>query len=65
VQRTDNGGTPQQWTVTDVGGGYFKLVCRHSGKALDNGNTANDGATAIQWTDNGGTPQKWQLVRVG
>ncbi|HEX8627444.1 MAG TPA: alpha-L-fucosidase, partial [Catenuloplanes sp.] len=64
VQWTDNGGTPQRWTLTAVGG-YYKLVCARSGKALDNGSTATDGAPAMQWTDNGGAAQQWSLTATG
>jgi alpha-L-fucosidase len=65
LQRTNNGGTPQQWTVTNAGGTVYKLVSRLSGKALDNGNTATDGSAVIQWTDNGGAPQHWAITDVG
>jgi hypothetical protein len=65
VQWTDNGGTPQQWRITDVGSGYYKLVNIMSGKALDNGNLTTDGAAVAQWPDNGGTPQRWQITDVG
>jgi alpha-L-fucosidase len=48
-----------------VSGGVYKLVNQRSGKALDNGNTTNDGASAIQWTDNGGVAQQWTVTSVG
>ncbi|MFD7908952.1 alpha-L-fucosidase, partial [Kitasatospora sp. NPDC059747] len=37
VQWTVNGGTPQQWTLTGLEAGRFKLLCARSGLALDNG----------------------------
>ena len=44
------------------GPGTWKLLARHSGKALDlaNGSPAN-GATVRQWPDNGLDAQKWTL----
>lgn len=65
VQWSDNGGTPQQWRVTDVGSGYYKLVNIMSGKALDNNNLTTDGAAVAQWPDNGGSPQRWRVTEVG
>jgi alpha-L-fucosidase len=65
IQWTDSGGTPQQWTATDVGGGFFKLVSRRSGKALDNGGSTTDGSAVAQRTDNGGAPQQWAITDVG
>ncbi len=45
------------------GGGYYEIVNRHSGMALDitGASTANGGA-AIQWPYHGGTNQQWQEV---
>ena len=42
--------------------GTFKLIARHSGKALDlaNGSPAN-GAAVRQWPDNGMDAQKWAM----
>ena len=41
------------------GGGYYKLINKMCGKALDNGNVTTDASKTMQWTDNGGDPQKW------
>ncbi|MFI6931052.1 alpha-L-fucosidase [Streptomyces sp. NPDC050287] len=65
IQWTQNGGTPQQWTVTHLGHGYYRLVCVRSNKALDNGNVTTEGSTVIQWTQNGGTPQQWAIAALG
>ncbi|MFC5830645.1 RICIN domain-containing protein, partial [Nonomuraea insulae] len=46
------------------GSGAYKLVSVMSGKALDNGNTAAEGAAVVQWTDTGGLPQRWRLIRL-
>ncbi len=48
-----------------VSGGIYKLICQNSGKALDNGSSSSDGATAMQWTDNGGSQQRWRIIDVG
>ncbi|MDW4904225.1 alpha-L-fucosidase [Streptomyces sp. ADMS] len=45
--------------------GVYGLVCAQSGKALDNGNTADEGSQIIQWTPNGGAPQQWAVTDLG
>jgi hypothetical protein len=45
-----------------VSGSTYKLVARHSGKALDAyGNQTANGTQIIQWTYGGGSNQKWIL----
>jgi hypothetical protein len=48
------------------GNGTFKIVSRHSGKAMDalNNGTA-DGTQIIQWTYGGGNNQRWTLLNRG
>ncbi|WP_327313137.1 alpha-L-fucosidase [Streptomyces sp. NBC_01235] len=48
-----------------LAGGVYRLVCAQSGKALDNGNTGNEGSPIIQWTANGGSPQQWTVTDLG
>ncbi|NRQ32413.1 glycosyl hydrolase [Nonomuraea sp. NN258] len=48
-----------------VSGGTYKLICRRSGKALDNGNTHDNGTHALQWTDHGGPQQRWVVTATG
>jgi hypothetical protein len=43
-----------------LAGGVYRLVRAQSGKALDNGNTGDEGGQIIQWTPNGGSPQQWR-----
>ena len=64
MQWTCNGGTNQQWSLTNVGD-HVQLVARHSGKCLDvrSGSTA-DGAAIIQWTCTGATNQQWTRTAV-
>ena len=62
IEYAENGGSTQSWQISDVGGGYFKLLNQRSGLALDNANTTADNAGVIQYTDNGGTPQRWQFI---
>jgi hypothetical protein len=65
IQWTANGGQNQQWLPQPVGGGYYTLTARHSGKVLDiSGVSMDDGAPAIQWTPNGGANQQWLLRSV-
>jgi hypothetical protein len=65
-QWTDNGGTNQQWHVTDIGGGHRTLLNRNSGRVLSiwQASTA-DAANAVQWVQNNGGDQAWQLVAAG
>ncbi|MDL5206301.1 RICIN domain-containing protein [Streptomyces sp. ALI-76-A] len=48
-------------SVAAQGGGYYRLVARHSGKCLDvkDGSTTN-GAHLIQWPCGAGTDQQFQ-----
>ncbi|XEC93007.1 RICIN domain-containing protein [Paenibacillus tarimensis] len=42
----------------------YKLIARHSGKAMDvDGAYTADGATIQQWTDTGGNNQQWYLIK--
>ncbi|MBM7843219.1 pectinesterase family protein [Herpetosiphon giganteus] len=46
--------------------GYFKLINRQSGKALDvAAKSTSNGGNVQQWADNGGANQQWQIVDVG
>lgn len=66
IQWPQNGGSNQQWIITDNGNGYYKIINRNSGQALDvnSASTAN-GAGIIQWPWNGGSNQQWQLAPTG
>jgi pectinesterase len=57
------GATNQQFTINDVGNGYYDIVNVNSGKCLDvtNSSTAN-GAIVQQWGYAGGTNQQWQII---
>jgi hypothetical protein len=49
-----------------VGGGYYNVINRGSGKCLDvNAVSTADGANIQQWTCTGGGNQHWQPVAVG
>lgn len=44
----------------------FHIICKQSGKALDNGGSTADGGQVNQWGDQGGNVnQEWKLVDVG
>jgi O-glycosyl hydrolase/uncharacterized protein YjdB len=65
-QRTCTTGNEFKWTVTSLGGGFYKITNVNSGKSLDveNVSTAN-GANIQVWDDNGGgLNQQWQFVQV-
>lgn len=47
-----------------VGNGTYKIIARHSSKALDAAGTA-DGTQILQWTYNGGNNQRWMLTDRG
>jgi hypothetical protein len=61
-QWTYGGGENQQWVVTDLDNGYYKLEAAHSGKALDvEAAGTGDGANVHQWTYGGGENQQWAI----
>jgi hypothetical protein len=52
--------------VAPPGDGWFSLVNRHSGKALDVlGSSTADGADVVQWSPHGGANQQWRFVDSG
>ncbi|MFE2558312.1 RICIN domain-containing protein [Streptomyces sp. NPDC059352] len=56
----------QQFTVSDQGNGYVKLINRNSGKCLDVADSSTaDGAAAIQWSCGSQLNQQWTLRDVG
>ncbi len=64
-QRTCTTGNEFKWTVTSLGGGYYKIINVNSGKSLDvqDVSTAN-GANIQVWDYTGGNNQQWQFVQV-
>jgi glucuronoarabinoxylan endo-1,4-beta-xylanase len=49
-----------------IANGTYKLIARHSGKALDAfGNNTTNGTQIIQWTYGGGNNQRWTLTDRG
>jgi aryl-phospho-beta-D-glucosidase BglC (GH1 family) len=49
-----------------VANGTYRLIARHSGKALDvYGHGTADGSNVIQWTYGGGNNQRWTLTHLG
>ena len=58
-------GTNKQWRFQDLGGGYYNLIARHSGKCLDVANVSTaDGARLIQWSCGSGANQQFQRPAV-
>ncbi|WP_344658716.1 beta-galactosidase [Catenulispora subtropica] len=63
IQWTANGGTNQQWRLTDLGNGVTTLTNVLSGLLADDANVSTaDGNPIIQWPANGGTNQQWKPV---
>ncbi|MDU0287585.1 PQQ-dependent sugar dehydrogenase [Saccharothrix longispora] len=60
-QYTRNDGAWQQWRFVDSGGGYYRLMSRHSGKVLDFPSTA-DRTGLVQNTDANRTSQQFRLA---
>ncbi|HEY8995750.1 MAG TPA: cellulase family glycosylhydrolase [Lacunisphaera sp.] len=49
-----------------IANGTYKIIARHSGKALDVANAATaDGSNVHQWTYFGGNNQRWTVTNVG
>jgi ribosomal silencing factor RsfS len=70
IQWDKTGGDNQKWQLVDtgqiLGEGYYQIIARHSGKALDvSGASQQNGANVVQWDKTGGDNQKWQLVDAG
>ncbi|MFE2558374.1 ThuA domain-containing protein [Streptomyces sp. NPDC059352] len=64
IQWTANGGTNQQWRLTDAGSGAFTLAAQHSNKCLDL--VSKNAANVQQWTCvAGASDQKWKLEPAG
>ncbi len=63
---TSNNTSAQRFEITYVGGGYYKIITEHSGKAVDilNGSNAG-GANVQQYTWNGSDAQLWKFVDAG
>ena len=48
-----------------MGGGYYQIINRNSGKVLDvNGASTANGANVQQWAYGGGTNQQWSIAAV-
>jgi hypothetical protein len=61
-QWTYLGGNNQQWIITATTDGYYRLVCKASGKALEvSNNSLADGGNVQQWAYVGGNSQQWKI----
>jgi len=55
----------QRFSIIDAGGGYYKIVARHSGKCLAVNNTGmNNGDDVVQWEWLNYDNFKWQFTSV-
>lgn len=63
---SSNDTSAQRFEITYVGGGYYKIIAEHSGKAVDilNASVAS-GANVQQYTWNGSDAQLWKFVDAG
>ncbi|MDR2750779.1 MAG: RICIN domain-containing protein [Clostridiales bacterium] len=67
-KNASNGSTNQQVSVTSIGGGYYKLLFVHSGKAITvSGGVTNigSGANVTQWVYGGGANEEWSIADAG
>jgi len=56
----------QTGSTGGLANGTYKLIARHSGKALDaSGNATTNGTQIIQWTYTAGNNQKWTVTSLG
>jgi Subtilase family/Ricin-type beta-trefoil lectin domain-like len=61
-----NNNDNQKWRIEPVGGGLYKLLAMHSGKALTIGNnTMTSGEKTIQWDYLNEGGQKWKIEASG
>jgi endo-1,4-beta-D-glucanase Y len=66
-QRTCGTGNEFKWTVTSIGGGFYKITNVNSGKGLDIQNVSTANGALLQVYDivgNGGTNQNWSFTQV-
>ncbi len=61
IQWPYHGGANQQWRFVSVGSGWYEVVNRNSGKALESPNTSQ-GTQLDQRTYTGATTQQWQIL---
>ena len=62
-QWTSYGNANQRWTVTSVGGGYYKIICNQNGLAVDvSGSSTSQGAAVVLEPYTGIDSQLWQFV---
>lgn len=61
-----NNSLAQQWKITAVGGGYYKVTSAVSGNALDvySPQVTNNGAKISLWPYSGKPYQQWQIIPV-
>lgn len=67
LSMTPDSGLAGQWTINDVGGGWYSIANVCSGKVLDvvGGESATaDGVKIKQWTDSKAANQQWKLKKV-
>ena len=66
VQSTANSSTEQEWSIVSAGNGYFNLVNRLSGLALDTsgGSGALAGFVVQESASSSAQTQQWQIVAV-
>jgi pectate lyase C len=59
------GGDNQQWQITSVSDGYFKIVSRHNNLPIDVwGWDSSNGADLRQYNDTNNANQQWEIVSV-
>ena len=64
--RSQTYGSFEQFNIVKLDNGWYKIVNKYSGKALDvNGANSNNGAIVQQYTDNGSHAQQWRFVDAG
>jgi beta-glucanase (GH16 family) len=62
-QATFTNGSHQLWSLTDIGDGYFSIINRATGKALDVSEwSSQPNARVHQWSYQGNPNQQWKLI---
>ena len=54
-----NNGQAQRWSFTPNSDGTWNIISQYSWQALDDGNTAANGAQIVQWPWTRGPNQRW------
>jgi hypothetical protein len=57
-----SGSTNQQWTIVPTDSGYYKIINRATGKAVDTGGNTAEGSNVESWSQGSSYNQQWKFL---